>query len=71
MMKKNLYLFSLLCLIGAPLAHGEIVIFSGITNSDFCKRAEDEPPLTDLPNRQRNSYCSSNKPAHCPHRLRR
>ena len=71
MMKKTLYLFSLLCLIGAPLAHGEIVIFSGITNSDFCKRAEDEPPLTDLPNRQRNSYCSSNKPAHCPHRLRR
>lgn len=71
MMKKNLYLFPLLCLTGAPLAHGEIVIFSGITNSDFCKRAEDEPPLTDLPNRQRNSYCSSNKPAHCPHRLRR
>ena len=45
MMKKTLYLFSLLCLIGAPLAHGEIVIFSGITNSDFCKRAEDETPI--------------------------
>ena len=39
-MKKSLYLLSLLCLIGAPLAHGEIVIFSGITNPDFCKRAE-------------------------------
>lgn len=45
MMKKSLYLFSLLCLIGAPLAHSEIVIFSGITNSDFCKRAEDEAPI--------------------------
>ena len=45
MMKKTLYLFSLLCLIGAPLAHGEIVIFSGITNPDFCKRAEDEAPI--------------------------
>lgn len=45
MMKKSLYLLSLLCLIGAPLAHGEIVIFSGITNSDFCKRAEDEAPI--------------------------
>ena len=44
-MKKSLYLFPLLCLIGAPLAHGEIVIFSGITNSDFCKRAEDEAPI--------------------------
>jgi len=45
MMKKSLYLLSLLCLIGAPLAHGEIVIFSGITNPDFCKRAEDEAPI--------------------------
>ena len=45
MMKKTLYLFPLLCLTGAPLAHGEIVIFSGITNSDFCKRAEDEAPI--------------------------
>ena len=45
MMKKSLYLFPLLCLTGAPLAHGEIVIFSGITNSDFCKRAEDEAPI--------------------------
>jgi len=45
MMKKSLYLFPLLCLIGAPLAYGEIVIFSGITNPDFCKRAEDEAPI--------------------------
>ena len=71
MMKKSLYLLSLLCLISAPLTHSEVVFYSGFNDPDFCKRAEDEPPLTYLPNRQRNSYCSSNKPAHCPHRLRR
>lgn len=56
MMKKSLYLLSLLCLISAPLTHSEVVFYSGFNDPDFCKRAEDEPPLTDLPNRQRNSY---------------
>lgn len=71
MMKKSLYLLSLLCLIGAPLAHGEIVIFPESQTRIFANAQKTKRPLTDLPNRQRNSYCSSDKPAHCPHRLRR
>ena len=45
MMKKPLYLLSLLCLIGAPSAHSEVVFYSGFNNPDFCKRAEDEAPI--------------------------
>ena len=45
MMKKSLYLFPLLCLIGAPLAHSEVVFYSGFNDPDFCKRAEDEAPI--------------------------
>lgn len=45
MMKKSLYLFSLLCLIGAPLAHSEVVFYSGFNDPDFCKHAEDEAPI--------------------------
>ena len=45
MTKKTLYLFPLLCLIGAPLAHGEVVFYSGFNDPDFCKRAEDEAPI--------------------------
>lgn len=70
MMKKSLYLFPLLCLIGAPLAHSEVVFTLGSTIPIFVNAQKTKPPLTNLPNRQRKSYCSSNKPAHCPHRLR-
>ena len=45
MMKKSLYLLSLLYLIGAPSAHSEVVFYSGFNNPDFCKRAEDEAPI--------------------------
>ena len=45
MMKTSLYLLSLLCLIGAPLAHSEVVFYSGFNDPDFCKRAEDEAPI--------------------------
>ena len=42
MMKKTLYLFPLLCLIGAPLAHGEVYFFNRIVDPALCTHQEDE-----------------------------
>ena len=44
-MKKTLYLFSMLCLIGAPLAHGEVYFFNRIVDPALCTHQEDEAPI--------------------------
>ena len=70
MMKKSLYLFSLLCLIGAPLAHDEVYFLIGLWIQPYARIRKTKHTLISLPNNRRKFCCNGISSANQLYRVR-